>query len=263
MKHSIPGFRFRTPGFTLAELLVSMAILSGLILLLFSIVDQTTHIWSTSEQRVDAFREARAALYTIARDLESVISSPDADVDGAPDFNYFFVNPARTGVTDVTFTGVAEDAEGDRLFFLTSQSLSSQGNAAKNETCSVGYYLDYVPGQPNAFKLFRYFMNSNETFARLKDYTSGTSTVLMQASSATNECLARNVIYFSVTAYDNSMTAVSPWQKDHTPAAIELSITAYSYTAANSFASRSDWLDVTSPRNRRSKQTFTTRISLP
>ncbi|HEY5895104.1 MAG TPA: prepilin-type N-terminal cleavage/methylation domain-containing protein [Chthoniobacterales bacterium] len=253
----------RSDGFTLSELLVAIAILGGLISLLFSVVDQTTRIWRTSEQRVDAFREARAALFTIARDLESMVASPDSDSDGAPDFNFFFANPDRAGKADITFSGIAEDTEGDRLFFLTALPHASQGNTAKSDVCGVGYYLDYVSGPQNSFKLFRYFIGSDETFVRLKTYVSGDSNVLMEASSATDESLARNVIHFKVIAYDESMTAISPWPKDRSPIAIDLSITAYGHSVANGFLNRSDWLNVANPRNRESKQTFTTRIRLP
>lgn len=262
MKRRVSNFGRRISGFTLSELLVAMAILAGLIVLLFSVVDQTARVWNTSEQRVDAFREARAALFVISRDLENTITALDVDHDGTADFNSFFVNPDRNGVTDVTFSGVAEESEGDRLFFLTSQSSPAQGNTAKSDICAVGYYLDYVTGPQNSFKVFRYFINSDETFIRLKDYTEGVSPVLMQASSATDESLARNVIHFKVTAYDRSMAAVSPWPKDRAPASIELSLTAYGYSTAHGFLTRSDWLSTNRPRNLQTKQTFTTRIHL-
>jgi type II secretory pathway component PulJ len=74
--------RLEICAFTLVEVMVSVTILTGLIFLLFAVVDGTTRVWNQSEQRVDAFREARAALFVIARDLKSAVSAPDAVDEG-------------------------------------------------------------------------------------------------------------------------------------------------------------------------------------
>ncbi len=264
-----------SPAFTLVELLVSMAILSGLIVLLFSVVDSTTQVWNKSEQRVDAFREARAALFVIARDLQTMVPAPDVSpFDGAADFKFFFVNPSRTGTTDVTFSGVANDTYGDRLFFLTAQSATAQTSGAKSDVCSVGYYLDYtapasaVSGTPSTFKLYRYFAESDRTFSGpsgttgLKAYaaTPPTTTVLMQANSTTDEVLARNVVDFRVVAYDKDMKSLSPWDAKATPYAVDLSITAYNYSVANRLTTEAAWQNNTTTAG--AKQTFATRVYL-
>jgi prepilin-type N-terminal cleavage/methylation domain-containing protein len=255
-------------GFTLTELLVAMAVFTGLILLLFSVVDQTTKAWRQSEQRVDAFREARAALFVIGRDLQSFVKAHDAaPADGAADFGYFFVNPDGIGNTDVTFSGVASDAEGDRLFFLTAQPGGAQNNA-RGEICSVGYYLNYSAPPANAmtgsrdyFTLHRYFRNSDGTFEPLRNYIAGSNPVLMHAASTVDEVLARNVVDFRVRAYRADGTSPSPWDQRETPAFIELSMTAYNYSVAARLERR-EWMQPPAGALA-SRQVFHTRVAVP
>jgi prepilin-type N-terminal cleavage/methylation domain-containing protein len=255
-------------AFTLTELLVAMAVFSGLILLLFSVVDQTTTAWRQSEQRVDAFREARAALFVIGRDLQSFIKAHDvAPADGVADFGYFFVNPDGSGNTDVTFSGVASNAEGDRLFFLTAQPGGAQNNA-RGEICSVGYYLNYstppanaMTGAGNYFTLHRYFRNSDATFGPLQNYIAGSSSILMNAASTADEVLARNVVDFRVRPYRADGTSPSPWDTRETPAFIELSLTAYNYSVATRLA-RNEWMRPPAGALA-SRQVFHTRVAVP
>ena len=48
-------------AFTLAELLVSMTVLSILLLMLTQLLSQVQQTWSYSEARISQFREARVA----------------------------------------------------------------------------------------------------------------------------------------------------------------------------------------------------------
>ncbi len=297
-----PQSAFRIPhskAFTLTELLVSMAILSGLILLMFAVVDGTTQTWTKSEQRVDAFREARAALFIISRDLQTMVPAPDIGPEpyptpptaapgpgptptptpaptpnGIPDFRYFFVNPDPSGAAHITFSGVAAEPYGDRFFFLTAQPSSAQGTGEKSDICAIGYYLDYTasPNAPNSFKLYRYFKGSNDTFTRLRNYVRNEppTSVLMVPSSATDEVLARNVVDFRVVAYDRDFKriAFNPAASDYgkvTPYAVDLSITAYNYSVANRFNNEAAWIAFKGPNpspDALSHQTFTTRVYL-
>lgn len=56
-------------GFTLAELLVSMTVLSILLLMLTQLLAQVQQTWSYSEARISQFREARVAFDIISKNL--------------------------------------------------------------------------------------------------------------------------------------------------------------------------------------------------
>lgn len=66
MHLSLPQRR-RQDGFTLIELLVSIAILIVLLLMIFSMVDQTQRTWVQASSQANQFREARLAFESITR----------------------------------------------------------------------------------------------------------------------------------------------------------------------------------------------------
>ncbi|HEX8371373.1 MAG TPA: prepilin-type N-terminal cleavage/methylation domain-containing protein [Chthoniobacterales bacterium] len=151
-------------AFTLTELLVTMAILSSFILLLFAVVDGTTQTWNQSEQRVDSFREARAALFIITRDLQTMVPAPDLGPEpyptptptpttspvptptpmptpnGVADFQHFHVvNDVEylTANPQITFPqpaagaqlgtrGISRSGESDALFFMAASEPKAQ-----------------------------------------------------------------------------------------------------------------------------------------
>ena len=59
----------RHRGFTLVELLVSTAILAIILLVIFSITQQTGRVWKSSQAKIEAFQGARAAFESITRKL--------------------------------------------------------------------------------------------------------------------------------------------------------------------------------------------------
>src|ERR1051325_10514420 len=64
-------------AFTLAELLVAIAVTLLIVLVLFRVFAATAGQWQSSDQRIDTFRDARAVMQLMARDLSR------ADVNGA------------------------------------------------------------------------------------------------------------------------------------------------------------------------------------
>lgn len=64
----IPYLRAR-PGFSLLELMVSMAVLSLVMLVLLSITGTTQSIWKQTSQRIDSFQVARSGFESMTRRL--------------------------------------------------------------------------------------------------------------------------------------------------------------------------------------------------
>ena len=56
-------------GFTLLEVLVSIAILAMLMVLVAAIFNSSSRLWKSAETKVSAFQSARAAVETISRRL--------------------------------------------------------------------------------------------------------------------------------------------------------------------------------------------------
>jgi uncharacterized protein (TIGR02599 family) len=73
--------RQRLIGFTLVELLVSMAIISLLLLVLLSITDATRRAWSQTTGKVEQFRQAREAFESVTRRLSQATLNTYWDYD--------------------------------------------------------------------------------------------------------------------------------------------------------------------------------------
>jgi prepilin-type N-terminal cleavage/methylation domain-containing protein len=92
-------------GFTLFELLASLAILAVLSALLFAAFNQASNVWLQSENRVETFTQARAALEFMSRELSQAIVTTNVvpyPVPFAANTNTLAfvapVNPAANGV---------------------------------------------------------------------------------------------------------------------------------------------------------------------
>lgn len=135
---------FKRPhGLTLTELLVAISITAIIVVLLSRVFSAAATQWQTADQRTDAFRDARAALQIIARDLGRANVNGDAQMltlsNNDPGGNY------------------AQEA-----FAVTPIH-----NDGKSDLCAVGYYLVWND-TAKAFTLKRLFKNSNTTVTSLQ-----------------------------------------------------------------------------------------------
>lgn len=261
------------PGaFTLLELLVSMTILSLLLVLLLSMVDSATQLWRANENRVDAYREARAAINTIATDLTGLQAFSDPG---------FFATEADKDAPEVRSAGSAAHMDG-RLFFVTTLSTDQQESGKnRSDLCTVGYFLAYersslIGGGPRSYNLYRYLRSSDDTFTALSQGQPLDSGTTVDPSPTGNaELLAKNVVRFEIKPWTltpgagtNPTPTLEEFKKsDATPLPdlIEITLAAISNDAARRLSpdASGDWENETDPRLRQDIRTFTTRISLP
>ncbi|MGE9268136.1 MAG: PilW family protein [Verrucomicrobiales bacterium] len=166
-----------TRGFTFIEVLVSMTIATGIMVLLLSLVGSGSGGYETAQREIRARTEGRGALHFIERDLESRVKG-------------------RT-------MSYAEDAEGgsfssDELGFLCLKPESAQDPAqAGGELCYVRYYtaMSADAGGGSSRKLYRQMLSSGEVFGNVpedpKDPYPAPPT-----DPATDELMALNVMQF-------------------------------------------------------------------
>jgi prepilin-type N-terminal cleavage/methylation domain-containing protein len=244
----------KSPAFSLLELLVAVSVLSILLVILLNIVQGATNLWRTSENKVEAYREARAALQVMSSDLRNIL----------PSTNFAFF---RTDLTNTPNIG-----------FLTTLPLSSQNTTSLSDVCTVGYFLKYDDKSPVAGtsgrqskNLYRYFVESNETFANL----TANPTTALTASLDTDhfEILARNVVGFNATySVTNASGGFDPWTQSATypmPQVVEIKVTAVNNERTMRFGARGasgEWdtfsANATSSDYQKNTKTFTTRINL-
>ena len=281
----------RKKAFTLVELLVSMSILALLLVLLLSIVNGATKLWRDNENRVDAYREARAALNVIASDLSSIYISPNSTDLATPNLKLFYTQKDNTPVTPVSITGMD-----GRLFFLTATPTGAQEQLAnKSDLCTVGYFLGFdktsLTGKGvESYNLYRYFRSSNDTYTAMSsgaiagpppqhgDILSGV-TVGTEPTSITCEVLAKNITGFTVVPYTIPAPASpggvygKPREFNKTadtplPDMIEITIKAISnqttkrFTKSDGSADKPAWEKTDSLARQQNERTFQTRVYL-
>ena len=264
-------------GFTLVELLVSIVVLTMLTLALFNVLNATTTSWNRTEQRTDSYREARAALDVIARDLQTMVKSADFDFWAWKKASSPEDTTLPAGVTVTNYQTPAKSGSAVFLYSLQPRGAQDPDPAKHNfgQLCRIGFYLHYsrdVSGR-DTYKLYRHFKMSSEV---------GNLTSAFSASADPNadEVLARNVVDFLLTPYwtqaDGTLTTTEPNPVARAmPAMIEVRLLALSESAAVvlSTRGRSAWEDnsyqgtgsnLTPTQRVRSAggQQFTTRVHL-
>lgn len=272
-----PDLRTARRAFTLIELLVAMAVLALLVVLLMGIVDSGTKLWRQSESRVDSYREARAALGIMSRDLVNALAAGSTNnflVNGSPSAFAKLGNVLNLE-TNTNYAGAA-------LFlasFPRTAQFSTTANENKSDVCEVGYFLAFgktsavsagvgTNSMSDTLNLYRYFHGSDGTYSNLVANTLFANPAPTLMGDKT-ELLARNVTGFRITAYSTNASglpvAFVPTTNQPLPVLVEISITAVNQDTAKRLAGspKSAWLDTNSLTIQQSAQTFSTRIKIP
>jgi prepilin-type N-terminal cleavage/methylation domain-containing protein len=153
-------------GFSLVELLVAMAIVTFLIVMLSQIISGAQGLWRTSESRTDAFREARAAIDLMARDLSVALTN-----DRAPTLA---LSNVFTQSDDPT-AGPTHNRQVYALIPMRNAGDPAPAAAppaptptpARSDICAIGFYCSWDANR-NAYVLRKHVIQSNPTFTTLQ-----------------------------------------------------------------------------------------------
>lgn len=146
------GVLSRRPGFTLVELLVSMAILVLLLLVLVSMTDATRKTWSYTNSRIEQFRNAREAFESITRKLSQATLNtywdyhyPNNDTTQPPD-SYIRQSELRFISGDAaTLTG-SSNTQTHAVFFQAPMGYVSDTadySNLENLLNTWGYFIEF------------------------------------------------------------------------------------------------------------------------
>jgi type II secretory pathway pseudopilin PulG len=158
-------------GFTIAELLIAIVVTLILVGILFRVFAAAASQWQTADQRIDTFRDARAALQIISRDLSR------ADVNG---------NSQMITLSDL-FT-VAPNPQ----FSKEAYAITPITNTGKSDLCTVGYYCSY-DATTKAYSLKRLFKGSDATYTSLATATPNFVTIFQKDTPTADEIAAAYV----------------------------------------------------------------------
>jgi type II secretory pathway component PulJ len=258
--------RNRRSGFTIVELLVAATITVIIVVLLGTMFGSLAGTTSRANQRIDVFRDARAAVQLMERDLSGLVrAQPTA---------YFALDKIWQDTSTDSYSDPANRAPNRQLFALVATK-----NAGSGDLCAVGYYCRWDSAK-HCYSLYRYFNDSTATYNALQ--TNGTGNYAAPTTlfkpKVTDDLLASYVWNLQIIPYksDGTIDATYPLIIDPTkpgvllPAAIEVSFMAMSPSAARTVmtvsASPSDWMDSTKANYQRlilpNSYEFRTRISL-
>lgn len=164
--------RPRGRGFTLAELMVAMAITVVLLTLLVSVTGVALDGWRISRNKVRASRQAKAALDQFSRDFESMVARTgnnfewfyaETDPDNPGPNNNKSPNAARILMFSAATDRYEGDIEGDK----------DKGGDVSGLTYRL-FYKDPITnddnGNFNVFALYRKLVNPDETFEDLLEH---------------------------------------------------------------------------------------------
>jgi type II secretory pathway pseudopilin PulG len=151
-------------GFTLVELLIAAAITVVIVVMLGLMLGSLMSSASHASQRIDAFRDARAALQMMERDLSNLVrthwnikTSPVPTPTPSP-----ITGPAAYFVLSNIYTDPA--AGNQQVFALVAAKNKALGVTSEpaGDLCAVGYYARW---EGNRYTLRRYFRDSYELMA--------------------------------------------------------------------------------------------------
>jgi len=256
---AVPVKKSLQNAFALLELMAAMAVMSILLVLLLNMVDSGTKLWRANENRVGSYREARAALGIISRDLQNALAVTNTQ---------FLLDTKAFPQVATIGSAVTDTNSGSAVFFLSAIPLKAQESSNKSDVCQVGYFLafDRTTASTNkSLNLYRYFRSSDATF------TSLTANSLFQNPAigpAGEELLARNVTGFRITAYTwSTNNTLTNFTTNNLPDLVEIRISAINQDAGKKLDNDvSTWTDTNSATYSSViepvEQTFTTRIKL-
>ena len=246
-------------AFSLLEILVAISVLSILLVVLLNIVHGSTTLWRTTENRAEAYREARAAIQVVSADLRNLLPSTNTA--------YFLTNLPGSD---------ASTRPNSQIGFLSTLPMTSQNTNNKSDLCAVAYFLAYgnkapVAGNqgPQSYNLYRYFTESNETFANLEK-----NAPFSDVNPANTKCeiLARNILDFQITPLTANSNGFTNWTysaSTPTPDLVELKIIGLNNERSLRFNARNDqagWDALRGETNTsdhlKNTKAFTTRVKI-
>ncbi len=241
----------RRCAFTLVELLVSVSITILIVVALGTMFTSIGATASRANQRTDAFRDARAALQMMTRDLSNVVRTqwdPDPFTNPPPPTQ---PAPRTLPVAYLSLRNLYNDPVATNQ---QAYGLIAIKNVSPGDLCAVGYYCSW---DGKAYSLRRFFRNAADTYTTL----AGQSTyvpdnVLFKPAPTGNnadDILAQYVFNMRTIAYDRTGAPMTyPYTCDASgasaavpPAVLEISFSAISPQAARTViavsTSPNDW----------------------
>jgi len=271
----------RGGGFTLVELLIATGITVAIVLMLGLMLGSLMGSASHATSRVDAFRDARAALQMMERDLRNLVRTqwspyPFSTPAPTPGTVQPLTRPTAYFALDNIYADPATAGNPNQQLYAL---VAAKTTGSSGDVCAVGYYCQW-DNQLHAYTLRRFFRNSAATFTAIQNAGSYAQDSVLYVPGVSDAVMAAYVWNLKITMYNSSGAVINtyPYICDpdaatptSLPAAIEISFNAMSPQAAQAVmsvtSSPNDWMDTTTQNYQRliapHTYQFRSRINLP
>ena len=223
MKDISPTYQAIREGFTLLELLVTMAISSVILLALAALVTQTTDGYVLSQRSVNHLSQARAFFQLFQSEISNRL--PDTPL---------ILRSSLTSEPEVI----------DQIAFVRTLTHDEQNPDSPGDLATSCYYVAFVEDSDQRInpKLFRKTINSKET----QRLTEGVDEAeFPEVDPSIDESVIDSVMSFKVTPmYFNQVSGSDePWDetKNDSPSYIELNIRTVDESLSVRLTDRSAW----------------------
>lgn len=226
MKHSLQASKWKRlrsivhktheQAFSLVEMLVAVAVFCIILVLVFSVINQTSGVWRRSSDKIQSFQEARLAFEALTRNLSQATLNSYLDYDNAEaPTRYlrkselkFLCGPAgSSNMPGTSNTGQA-------IFFQAplgyTDEFASEGMASLLNTC--GYFVQFdrnkaaPPFIQNANNPYRYRLTQALVPTETKDSIYSSGATWFNAAAQVAQPIANNVIALILRPQDPAIT---------------------------------------------------------
>lgn len=202
------------------ELLVAMAITSAIMVVLLSLVGESTDNYTRTQRAVNSLSQARA-------------------------FMRFFESEISTRLPDTPLLHEEADPPvADKLAFVRTISIDEQQETTPGDLGTSAYYAAFSPDKANAVspKLFRKVLDPVETQALLEN---GGNPSFPVTDPSVDEAIIANLLGFEARPKfrDSASGELRDWDENSAqpPSVIELTIRFLDESVARRYTSASDW----------------------
>lgn len=235
-------------GFTLVDLLVSMAITALILVILLQLFNQVLSAWTQENKRESSRSESRSGLRLLTDDLQHLFPLPDSDSPTSSSVQRFILISAEPN---------SETRHSSSFAFLRTIAPSPHHSVPESADLALVLYASAINQDAEgkvSQKLWRRQFTASETYERIKKHlTNGEELVNESDWNMIYESPAK---YAEPIVYDlvrcvvkpiprtETTTTIETWPTDQLPSHLEINLQVINRATASVLTMDKDWYEL-------------------